>query len=306
MTKRSIVTIGVFDGVHIGHQAVIKKVVARAKAAGAASIVVTFDPHPRKVLGGMHIAPSLISLKHRVNLIKNLGVDKVVVMRFDKRLSGMSAVDFINDVVLKRFNAKEIFIGEDFCFGRNASVGLSVLKKIGEESGLKVNSVRHIKKNGHVVSSSFIRRLVMSGKVKEASLFLGRPYSILGTVVSGAALARSLGYPTANINPHHEVVPPIGVYAVRVKRDCFGPSGLAMTLYKGIMNIGVRPTFYDHGRDIEPSIEVHIFDFHGKIYGKDLEIIFVKRIRSEKKFKTIDSLIEQVKRDVRLARRLLG
>jgi riboflavin kinase/FMN adenylyltransferase len=296
--KKSVVTIGVFDGVHIGHRAVIKNVVGRAKAVGAMSIVVTFDPHPLKVLGAGHLALSLMSLKHRVNAIKGLGVDKVIVMKFDKRLSGMEPGVFIKNVIRKELKAIEIFVGEDFCFGRHAGADIKALKRIGGTAGLRVHPVKAVKRNGQVISSSEIRRLVVSGRIKDASKLLGRPFSILGTVVSGAKLARVLGYPTANINPHHEAMPPSGVYAVKVK--------LNKKLLKGVMNIGVRPTFYDHGRDVEPSIEVHIFGFHGSIYGRDMEILFVKRIRAEKKFNTIDSLIEQVRKDEKSAKRLLA
>jgi len=295
--KKSIVTIGVFDGVHIGHRAVIKKIVDRAKAVSAISIVVTFDPHPLKVLGVGHLVPSLMSLKHRVNAIKDLGVDKVIVMKFDKRLSGMEPGGFIKNVIRKGLNAQEIFVGEDFCFGRGAGADIKALKRIAGPAGLKVHSVKAVKRNGQVISSSEIRRLVVAGRIKEASELLGRPFSILGTVVSGAKLARVLGYPTANINPHHEAMPPDGVYAVKVKFN--------KKLFKGVMNIGVRPTFYDHGRDAEPSIEVHIFGFHGSIYSRDLEIVFVKKMRAEKKFNTIDSLIEQVRKDEKAAKRLL-
>ena len=296
--KKSVVTIGVFDGVHVGHQAVIKKTVNRARVAGAVSVVVTFDPHPLKVLGASHLVPSLMSLKHRVNIIKGLGVDRVIVMKFDKRLSGMEPDVFIRNVIKKELNAVEIFVGEDFCFGKGAWADIKTLKRIGEAAGLKVYPVKAVKISGRTISSSEIRKLVVAGRIREASKLLGRPFSILGTVVSGARLARVLGYPTANINPHHEAMPPSGVYAVRVKFN--------KKLFKGVMNIGVRPTFYDHGRDTEPSIEVHIFGFHGSIYGKDLEIVFVKRMRPEKKFNTIDSLIKQVKRDEKSARRLLS
>jgi len=296
--KKSIVTIGVFDGVHIGHQAVIKKVVQRARAIGAASVTITFDPHPMTVLSPGHFVPSLISLKHRIRLIKDLGIDKVQVINFDKRIAKISPEKFIKDIVAGRSNAKEIFVGEDFCFGKGAGADIKALELIGGEAGLKVHTVKAVKRAGRVVSSSEIRRLIIVGRIKDASDLLGRPFSILGTVVSGAKLARILGYPTANINPHHEAMPPGGVYAVKVR---FGKR-----LFKGVMNIGVRPTFYDHGRDAEPSIEVHIFGFHGDIYGKDLEIVFVKRIRAEKKFNTIDSLIEQVRRDEKTAKRLLS
>ncbi|MDO8536501.1 MAG: bifunctional riboflavin kinase/FAD synthetase [Candidatus Omnitrophota bacterium] len=298
MGKHSIVTIGVFDGVHIGHRAVIKKIVDRAKAVDAVSVVVTFDPHPIKVLGQGRLVPSLMSLKHRVNTIKGMGVGRVIVMKFDKRLSVMKPDSFIKNVIRKKLNGREIFVGEDFCFGKGAGADINALKRIADKYGLKVHAVKAVRINKKVISSSEIRSLIVSGKIKEASKLLGRPFSILGTVVPGAKLARALGYPTANINPHHEAMPPSGVYAVRVRFN--------KKTFRGVMNIGVRPTFYDYGKDIEPSIEVHIFGFHGNIYGKDLEIVFVDRMRAEKKFNTIDSLIEQVKKDEKVALRLLS
>src|SRR3989338_3161092 len=296
--KNSVVTIGVFDGVHIGHKAIIKKVAMRAKRIGAKSVVVTFDPHPLKVLRPRHFVPSLISLKHRVKLIKELGIDNVLVMKFSKKIASMPPEKFVNDIIIRRLNAKEIFVGEDFCFGKCAKGRADVLKAIGQMKGLKVSIIQHVKKERVIVSSSLIRRLVVSGQINKVSRLLGRQYSILGTVVGGSKLARLLGYPTANINPHHEAIPPCGVYTVKVR--------FKKKLFKGIMNIGVRPTFYDHGRDEEPSIEVHIFDFGYRIYGKDLEILFVKKLRNEQKFKTIDSLVEQIKKDERIARRCLA
>jgi riboflavin kinase / FMN adenylyltransferase len=295
---RSVVTIGVFDGIHIGHRAVIEKVVVRARAMGAKSIVVTFDPHPLKVLSGRHFVPSLVSVKHRIRLIKELGIDKVLVMKFNKKIASLAPEKFIKDIIVKKLNAKEIFVGEDFCFGKGAGAGARALEDISRRFGIKVTIVRHIKKEGAIISSSLIRQLVISGRIDKASRFLGRPYSILGTVVSGSRLARKLGYPTANLNPHHEAIPPSGVYAVKVR--------FKRRLFKGVMNIGLRPTFYDHGHDKEPSIEVHIFDFSSRIYGKDLEILFFKKLRDEKKFKAIDSLIKQIKMDEGAARRRLA
>lgn len=298
MSANSVVTIGVFDGVHIGHKAIIKKVAMRAKMIGLKSVVVTFDPHPLKVLRPRHFVPSLISLKHRVKLIKDIGIDNVLVMKFSKKIASMPPEKFVNDIIIRRLNAKEIFVGEDFCFGKGAKGHVDILKAIGRMKGLKVNVIQHVKKERVIVSSSLIRRLVVNGQIDKVSRLLGRQYSILGTVVGGSKLARLLGYPTANINPHHEAIPPGGVYAVKVR--------FKKKLFKGIVNIGVRPTFYDHGRDEEPSIEAHIFDFGYRIYGLDLEILFVKKLRNEKKFKTIDSLVEQIKKDERIARRCLA
>ena len=295
--KGSIVTIGVFDGVHIGHQAVIKKAVRKARSYGLKSIVVTFDPHPLKVLDPRHFIPSLISLDHRIDLIKRSGIDEVFVIKFSKRTANISPERFMEDVIIGRMHAREIVVGEDFYFGKGAVAGVEKLRKIAEKRSIKVEIVKHVRKNSRIVSSTIIRRLVMDGRIREAEQFLGRPYSILGTVVSGTKLARKLGYPTANVNPHHEAMPPSGVYAVKVISGG--------RTYGGVMNIGVRPTFYDRGHDKEPTIEVHIFDFHKKIYGKDLEIRFVRKIRDERRFKAIDRLIEQIEKDERSAKALL-
>lgn len=295
--KKSIVTVGVFDGVHIGHKAVIEKTVRLSRARGLRSIAVTFDPHPLKVLHSKHFVPSLISLKHRVNLIKKLGIDEVVMMKFNKALAGLSAERFIKDILINSLGAREIIVGEDFCFGKGASAGVKELTKIARKYSVKVMAIKHIKKNSHIVSSTIIRYLILKGRMSEASQLLGRPFSIVGTVVRGTRLARKLGYPTANINPHHEVIPPSGVYAVKVT--------FRGKRYKGVMNIGTRPTFYDHGRDLEPTIEVHIFNFHEKVYGKDMEIVFVRKLRAEKRFKAIDSLIEQIRKDEIRAQALL-
>lgn len=298
MTKKgSIVTIGVFDGVHIGHQAVIKKAVKKARSRGLKSIVVTFDPHPLKVLDPRHFVPSLISLEHRIGLLKKSGIDEVFVMKFDKKAANIPPEKFIEDFLISKMNAREIVVGEDFYFGKGASAGVEKLRQIAEKKSIKVDIVRPVRKNSRVVSSTIIRRLVVEGRIREAERLLGRPYSILGTVVSGTKLARRLGYPTANINPHHEAIPPSGVYAVTIRfKD---------NKYDGVMNIGVKPTFYDHGHDKEPTIEVHIFNFHKKIYGKDLEVRFIHKIRKERKFKAIDRLIEQIKKDERAAKALL-
>ena len=295
--KGSIVTIGVFDGVHVGHQAVIKRAVKKARSYGLKSIVVTFDPHPLKVLDPLHFIPSLISLDHRIGLIKKSGIDEVFVLKFNKRMANISPERFVEDVIIKRMHAREIVVGKDFYFGKGASAGVEKLREIAEKRSVKVEIVKPVRKSSRIVSSTIIRRLVLEGRIREAEQLLGRSYSILGTVVSGTKLARKLGYPTANVNPHHEAIPPSGVYVVKIKSGG--------RTYGGVMNIGVRPTFYDHGHDKEPTIEVHIFNFHKKIYGKDLEIRFVRKIRDERKFKTKDRLIEQIEKDERSAKALL-
>ena len=295
--KGSVVTIGVFDGVHIGHRKIIKKVVDRTRTLGLKSVVVTFDPHPLKILRPGTAEPlSLVSLQHRIRLIRALDVDYLLILKFTRMFSLLSPSNFVKDVLINRLGAKEIYVGENFYFGRNASGGAHILKKISQGFGCRVYTLKPVKISNRIVSSSLIRKLILRGILAEASRLLARPVSILGTVVEGSKLARLLGYPTANVNPHHEIIPPTGVYAVKINLDG--------RWLKGILNIGVRPTFYS-SRDREPTIEVHIFDFTSRIYGKDIEIFFIKKIRDERRFKNAKELIAQIRRDERTARSVL-
>ena len=288
----SIVTIGVFDGVHIGHAIVIRKAVARASALGLKSVVITFDPHPAKVLRHPSKSPSLISLEHRIRLIEEMTPDYVVILKFTKALASLSPEAFARNVILSHAGAKEVYVGDNFFFGKGAGAGAENLRKIGCCLGFKVTVVHAVKIGSQRISSSRIRKLVTSGRIRQAEKFLGRPVSVLGTVVSGANLARELGYPTANLNPHHEVIPPSGVYAVRIRYDG--------KVFKGVLNIGNRPTFYAP-RDREPAIEAHIFGFDKRIYGHDLEVYFIRKIREERKFSDKKGLIRQIEKDEKSA-----
>jgi riboflavin kinase/FMN adenylyltransferase len=294
--QSSVVTIGVFDGVHVGHRKVIRKTVERARALGLRSIVITFDPHPAKVLRRSCEAPSLISLEHRIRLIEAMSPDHTVVLKFTKALASLSPEAFAKNVLGAHAGAREVYVGDNFYFGKGGGAGAGELQRLGGRLGFKVSVVRAVKIGMHRISSSLIRKLVTGGQLSEAEKFLGRPVSVLGTVVSGANLARELGYPTANLNPHHEVIPPSGVYAVMVRYNG--------RLFKGVLNIGNRPTFYAP-RDREPAIEVHIFGFDKRIYGHDLEVFFIRKIRDEKKFSGKESLIKQIENDERSALAIL-
>ena len=288
----SAVTIGMFDGVHVGHRKVIADVVACARDKGLEAVVVTFDPHPSKVLSPSKNVPSLISLDHRLDLFKRLGVDTAMVINFAKPFARMSPENFVKKILVDKLGARFIYTGENFYFGNSASAGSGVLNRIAAPYGVKVISVKPVSIAGEAVSSSLIRKYVTTGKLKKAERLLGRPISILGTVIRGARFARMLGYPTANINPHHEVIPPAGVYAVKVRID--------NVVRGGVLNIGKRPTFYAP-RDEEPEIEAHIFNFKSRIYGKDIEVYFVRKIRNEKRFKDARALINRIKKDTGLA-----
>ena len=261
MAKKTVVAIGVFDGVHRGHQKVLKEAVKIARRLGAKAFAVTFNPHPLFVTSPSNVPPSLISLEHRIKLIYGLNIDRCIVFNFTKDFAGMRPEIFLKDVLVKKINAGWVVVGEDFCFGKDRSADADFLAQQGKKLGFKVKKLRMLKYKNFLISSSLVRRLIRQGRLSLAEKLLARPVGILGTVVKGNSLGASIGFPTANINPHHEVVPPSGVYVVGVKID--------NKRYKGVLNIGTRPTFYGRAkRDKEPTIEAHIFDFQNRFMVK--------------------------------------
>jgi len=296
LARRTFVaTIGVFDGLHKAHKEIVK---AMKKKAGTRykTLVITFDPHPLKVIFPAKKTPLLVSFAHRMRLMEEEGIDAALVLRFDKKLARMPMEEFIKKI-LGRIRIKELCVGANFFFGRYKK---GTPKKLRDFSGIfryRVTSVQPIKKKGLVISSTRIRRLIKMGKLSSARDLLGRPVSVLGTVVKGCGRGRSLGFPTANIDPHHEAIPLSGVYAVKIRYNS--------VTYGGILNIGTRPTFRAEGEEPEPSIEAHIFNFRKNIYGEDLEIGFVKKIRNERKFRQVEQLKRQLKKDMLRAKKVL-
>lgn len=291
--KNAVLAIGIFDGVHIGHRRIIRAAIREAKKRGEESVVMTFDPHPLKVLKPRLSVPSIMSASHRLRFIRALGADRCCVVKFDKKFSRLTPEDFAGKILAGKFKASKVFIGSNFVFGKGNSGNALSLKKLGREYGFEVKVVPLVKAGRNVVSSTAIRSHIIRGKLDRAARMLGRPVSIYGTVVSGKKRGRLLGYPTANIDPHHEAIPPAGVYAVWVRRRD--------KKYGGALFIGRRSTFGEK----ETVIEVHIFDFHEFIYREDIEVEFVKRLRGVRKFSGHVKLIEQIKRDDILARRIL-
>jgi len=291
--KDAILAIGIFDGVHIGHRRIINAAIREAKRRRKESVIITFDPHPSKVLKPHISVLSIMSTSHRLKLICALGADRCCVVKFDKKFSKLTPGDFAGKILASKFKASTVFIGSNFVFGKGNSGDALLLKKLGREYGFEVKVVPMVKVGRNVVSSTAIRSRIIGGKLSEAARMLGRPVSIYGTVVSGKKRGRLLGYPTANIDPHHEAIPPAGVYAVWVRRG--------NRRYGGALFIGRRSTFGEK----EAVIEVHIFDFHEFIYREDIEVEFVKRLRGARKFTDHVKLIEQIKRDDILARKIL-
>lgn len=279
ISNPTAVTIGIFDGVHKGHQVILKRLIKEAKKLHLKSVAITFHPHPVKVLNPDATIPLLMSLEHRIRLIKEMGVDQCFIERFTKRFSRLNPEDFIKKVLIDKLNLKVLVTGENFLFGFKEKGNIGLLKRLSRLYNFKLCSMKPVKMNGEFISSTRIRRAIEKGDLVFASRMLGRPVTILGTVVKGSSVGRGIGFPTANIDPHHEAIPPSGVYSVEVRID--------EDLYHGILNISRRSV-----------IEVHILKFSGNIYGRSIEVIFKKRIRDEKGFKSLKDLQNQIKLDI--------
>ncbi len=288
--KPTVLTLGVFDGLHLGHQKIMETVVERSAAVDAVSTAITFDPHPRAVLHPESAPPLLQTLDQRLANFEVLGIEQAIVVRFDEKFAAQHAEDFLHEIVHDRLHAKEVYLGKGFAFGKNRGGNIELLKRMGNELGFFAEEVPEVQLRGHRISSSKIRELLSEGKVNLVRRMLGRPYGVEGVVVRGNRRGHTIGFPTANLRPHNRVIPRFGVYATATLVDG--------TWRKSITNIGVRPTF---GKDLEPSIESYIFDFDGELYGDVLRVRFLHRIRDEKKFSGIDELKEQIERDTRRA-----
>ncbi|MBU4377211.1 MAG: bifunctional riboflavin kinase/FAD synthetase [Candidatus Omnitrophica bacterium] len=291
----TVVTIGIFDGVHRGHQEILKELKKYSRIIKGKSCVITFEPHPLKVLMPKESPPSVISTAHKMRLLEAKGVDIAVIINFTKDFAQSPPLKFADKVLKRRLNTKLLLVGENFVLGKNRSGDVRHLKNIGRRLGFDVRSLKPLKSGTRIISSTLIRRLIMSGRLAEAKKILGRSVTVLGTVVKGEKRGREIGFPTANIDPHHEAMPPSGVYIVKAE---FGGRS-----YQGVVNIGFRPTFHPHKKYAEPVIELHIFDFDKAIYGRDIEITFLKKVRNEKKFRDKHKLAGRVKRDMALAKR---
>jgi len=295
--KNAVITIGNFDGVHIGHQALFHEVIERADAIGGTSIAMTFEPHPIRVLKQNGHPPLITLYDQKVELINKSGIDVLIVVPFNKEFAAITAKEYILDILLKRIGARVIVVGEDYTFGKNREGNLNLLRSYAEALDIQVVVVDWIpiaNQDGSRISSTRIRQLVMDGKVSDAQKLLGRYYQIKGEVVTGRDRGgKLLGFPTANINIHDELCPKPGVFAVTVE-------SMGRT-YQGVANIGYSPTFDDH----EFTVEVHILDFHRDIYGQDIRVNFIQRIRDEIKFSSIEELSDQITKDVLVARQIL-
>ena len=288
--RPTVLTLGVFDGLHLGHQQIMRTVVERAHAAGAHATAITFDPHPRAVLHPESAPPLLQTLDQRLANFDVLGIEQAIVIPFTKDFAANPAEDFLRDIIHDRLHAREVYLGKGFAFGRDRGGNIDLLRKMSSELGFVADEVGEVRLRGNRISSSKIRELLAQGKVNLARRMLGRPYGVEGVIIRGNRRGHTIGFPTANLKPHNRVSPRYGVYATATLVDG--------TWRRSITNIGVRPTFEN---EAEPSIETYIFDFDGDLYGDVLRVRFLHRIRDERKFSGIDELKAQIERDTRRA-----
>lgn len=291
---KPVLTLGNFDGVHLGHQAIFKKVVERAKEIKGTSVAFTFEPHPLKVLAPER-SPRLLNTFHgKMRLFEQAGIDIVICAHFTRAFADQHPEDFARDVLHKLINVNEVYVGYDYAFGRGREGSIESLKKMGQTYGFGVGVIQPVLVDGTVVSSSTVRDLLSNGRVNEASRLLARHYSIEGEVVHGSHRGHTLGFPTANLKTANEMIPGFGVYAVLATVDCRS--------FKGVASIGIRPTF-NNG---PVSIEVYLFEFDQDVYGKEMEVAFVKRLRGEEKFPDAEALVKQIRKDVQQAQEVLN
>ncbi|QQS39971.1 MAG: bifunctional riboflavin kinase/FAD synthetase [Acidobacteriota bacterium] len=295
IARLTVLTLGVFDGLHLGHQAIMKTVVERASVSEGVPTVITFDPHPRAVLHPESAPPMLQTLDQRLANFNVLGIEQAIVIRFTKEFADQEAEEFLREIVHERLQAKEIYLGHGFAFGKERRGDIELLRKMSGELGFTADEVPEVRLRGIRISSSRIRQLLKDGQVNLARRMLGRPYGIEGVIIRGDRRGHTIGFPTANLKPENRVVPKFGVYATATL--------IEGVWKKGVTNIGVRPTFES---DSEPSIETHIFDFEGDLYGSVLRVRFLHRIRPERKFSGIGELKAQIERDVETAKRFFS
>ena len=295
--KEPIVTLGTYDGVHLGHQEIIRTMVAKAKSQGSESVLLTFHPHPRMVLyPDSHTVRLIDTVEEKLKKLEKLGLDTVILYPFTSKFSRLSAVEFVRDVLVGQIGVKQMLVGHDHHFGKNREGDFQQLADMGAIYDFTVKEIKAFEQDGTAISSTKIRKALSEGDMRTAEKFLGTPYQLSGTVIHGNKLGRTIGFPTANIEMDQatKMLPAIGVYAVKTE--------LNGRVLNGVMNIGKKPTVQQTEKI---SIEVFIFDFSEDIYGETLTISFYDRLRGEQQFGSVDELKEQLGKDAQKARTLL-
>jgi riboflavin kinase/FMN adenylyltransferase len=298
---RPVVTIGNFDGVHLGHRAILDTVVERARAHGGVPVVYTFEPHPRKVLQPDRAPKLLTTLDQKLELLAEAGVEAVIVEPFSLEFARTPADRFINENLHRRIQPVEVYVGYDFHFGRDREGSMRLLTETGPMLGFAVTIIPEVTIDAGDVNSTRIRELLAAAEVTRANQMLGRSYTVRGTVAKGDQRGRTIGFPTANVDPENEVLPATGVYGGRLRFLDEGAPGRD-EVFRAVTNVGARPTFVKEGRVLA---ETHLLDFSGELYGRRVEISFEHHLRPERRFDGVDALRTQIQADVAEARRLL-
>jgi riboflavin kinase/FMN adenylyltransferase len=287
-SENTILTLGIFDGVHLGHKKIIEKLKRKAASLKCRNFLITFSPHPKNVISGNNDVSLLTSIDEKITLFEEAGIENLLIVNFTKEFSQLSSEKFFKDIIIEKIGIKEIVVGYDHHFGKGRNGDVNTLRKMGIEFGFDVTTVEALKINGEPVNSTKIRKTLAAGDMKTAASFLGRHYSFEGLVVRGDQRGRLLGFPTANIkiDGQEKLLPSLGIYAVEFIFD--------NQVYKGLLSIGIRPTFCDSGSIIP---EVYLYDFDKDIYGKNVTVRIIDWIRGEEKFPSAEALIEQMHKD---------
>ena len=292
--KSPVLAIGNFDGIHLGHQALLKKTTELSLATGGDSVAFTFDPHPVKVLAPEKYLPLITPTEKKIKIMEELGISAVICAEFNLDFANLHPRSFIKIILVDTIEARDIVVGFNYAFGKGKQGGIEFLRSMGEEYGFRLHVVDPVKIGGVVVSSSKVREAIWAGNVKLASTLLGRPYDMEGVVVPGKKRGKILGFPTANIETNGELFPKSGVYAAILV--------LKGERYNAVANVGKHPTFPD-----DPfTVEAHIFDFNSDIYGEKVDLLFIEKIRDNVAFPTPEALVVQISQDVLKAKEILG
>lgn len=295
--ENTVITIGNFDGVHIGHQKIFDYVKRKGNQINGKSVVITFHPHPIKVLFKDHPLRLITTTEDKIKLIEKCGIDITVLIPFTSEFAQIEAEEFVRNILVEKLNAKWVVVGYDYKFGKERKGDKDLLKKLGLSYGFRVTVLKAYKRKGKILSSTAVRQALTEGNIREANLFLGRAYHIDGEVIKGFGRGSSfLGYPTANIAPVQEIIPKKGVYAVKVTIPHLSKT------YKGVANIGKNPTFGNENF----SYEVHILDFKEDLMGKHIRIHFIDRLRDEKKFSSPEELKQSIGKDIEEAKKIFS
>ena len=294
--KESILTIGTFDGVHIGHNKILKRLIQDSKKNNLSSLVMTFFPHPRMILNKSHEIKMIDTIDEKINLLEKTGLDNLIIHPFDNNFSKIRAKEFVEEILVKKLKIKEIIIGYDHKFGKDREASVEDLKKFGKDYMFTVKEIPAQEIDSIAISSTKIRNAILNGEIEKCNKFLGRNFILTGKVVYGEGLGKKIDFPTANIEikETYKIIPKNGVYLVKTK--------INSNTYFGMMNIGIRPTVGGTNK----SLEIHFFNFKDNIYGKNVSIEIIKKIRDEEKFSSIDQLKIQLKKDEQFCLKLIN